>query len=123
MRRLPVNKRLPDEVHKNSTAVDCVFTINLMERTVKKIIECSMAAALFGVAVYPAMAQSSVTVSGVIDTGLMSVSHVGDGTQSRLSAADSILGVSNVCFKSKEDLGNGLNAIFILQAGFTPSRG
>lgn len=89
----------------------------------KKIIECSMAAALFGAAVYPAMAQSSVTLSGVIDTGLMSVSHVGDGTQSRLSAADSILGVSNVGFRGKEDLGNGLNAIFNLQAGFNPSKG
>lgn len=89
----------------------------------KKIINCGLVAALFGVAVSPTMAQSSVTVSGVIDTGLMSVSHVGDGTQSKLSAVNSILGVSNVGFRGKEELGNGLNAIFNLQAGFNPTNG
>jgi len=67
--------------------------------------------------------ERSVTVSGIIDTGVMSVNHVGDGTQSKLSAVDSILGVSNVGFKGKEGLGNGLNAIYQLQAGFNPSTG
>lgn len=89
----------------------------------KKIIKCSMVTALFGIAIHPAMAQTSVTVSGVIDTGLSSVNHVGDGTQSKLSAVNSILGVSNVGIKGKEDLGNGLNAIFNLQAGFNPTNG
>lgn len=80
-------------------------------------------ATLLGAVTCTATAQSSVTVSGVIDTGLMTVNHVGDGTQSKTSAANSILGVSNVGFKGNEDLGNGLGAIYQLQAGFNPTNG
>ncbi|SFB33177.1 Outer membrane protein (porin) [Collimonas sp. OK607] len=89
----------------------------------KKRIKRSMAGALFGAAACPVMAQTTVAVSGVIDTGLSYVNHVGDGTQSKLSAVNSILGVSNIGFRGKEDLGNGLNAIFNLQAGFNPTNG
>lgn len=90
----------------------------------KKMIKCSMVTALFGVAVGPAMAQtSSVTISGVLDTGINYVNHVGDGTQSKVSAVNSILGVSNIGFRGKEDLGNGLSAVFNLQAGFNPTDG
>jgi predicted porin len=68
-------------------------------------------------------AQTSVAVSGVIDTGLSYARNAGNGAQSKLGEADSILGVSNVGFRGKEDLGDGLNAIFNLQAGFNPSNG
>jgi len=70
-----------------------------------------------------ACAQSSVTISGVIDTGLSYASNTGTGTQSTVGAANSILGVSNVGFRGKEDLGNGLSAVFNLQAGFNPTNG
>src|SRR5450830_1480985 len=89
----------------------------------KKIIQFGASAALLGTIACTASAQSSVTVSGVIDTGVMSVSHVGNGKQSELLQADSILGVSNVGFSGKEDLGGGLSSLFNLQAGFNPSDG
>jgi len=90
----------------------------------QRVVKLSVAASLFGAAMGSAMAQqSSVTVSGVIDTGLSSVTHVGDGTQSQLSAVNSILGVSNVGVSGKEDLGGGLNAVFNVQAGFNPTNG
>jgi len=70
-----------------------------------------------------ACAQSSVTISGVIDTGFGYTTNVGTGTQSKVGMLNSILGVSNVGFRGKEDLGGGLNAVFNLQAGFNPTNG
>jgi len=84
----------------------------------------SAAALLVGtLAASGAYAQSSVTVSGVIDTGLSYATNTGNGAQSKVGLADSILGVSNVGFRGKEDLGGGMGAIFNLQAGFNPSNG
>lgn len=68
-------------------------------------------------------AQTSVAVTGMIDTGISYARNAGNGAQSKLGEADSILGVSNVGFRGKEDLGGGLNAVFNLQAGFNPSNG
>jgi len=70
-----------------------------------------------------ACAQSSVTISGVIDTGFGYTSNAGNGSQNKVGALNSILGVSNVGFRGKEDLGGGLNAVFNLQAGFNPTNG
>ncbi|MFJ2987243.1 porin [Collimonas sp. NPDC087041] len=70
-----------------------------------------------------ALAQTSVTVSGVIDTGIGYANNAGNGTQSKVGGTDSILGVSNVGFSGKEDLGGGLSAVFNLQAGFNPTTG
>lgn len=88
-----------------------------------KLIKSSALATLLGAFSCTATAQSAVTVSGIIDTGVMSANHVGNGTQSKFSAANSILGVSNLGFSGNEDLGNGLSAIFQLQAGFNPTSG
>ena len=70
-----------------------------------------------------ACAQSSVTVSGVIDTGLSYATNTGNGTQSTVGVTNSILGVSNIGFRGTEDLGGGLKAVFNLQAGFNPGNG
>ncbi|MCO5401769.1 porin, partial [Ralstonia soli] len=70
-----------------------------------------------------AAAQSSVTLSGVIDTGVSWTNHAGNGSQSLTGMSDSILGVSNFGLSGKEDLGGGVNALFNLQAGFNPSSG
>jgi predicted porin len=70
-----------------------------------------------------ACAQSSVTVSGVIDTGVTHVTNTGNGSQATNALSDSILGVSNVGFSGKEDLGGGMTAIFNLQEGFNVSDG
>ena len=88
-----------------------------------KLIKSGAAATLLGALACTAQAQSSVTLSGFFDTGVMSATHVGDGTNSQVSAVNSILGVSNLGFKGTEDLGSGLNAIFQLQAGFNPTNG
>jgi predicted porin len=70
-----------------------------------------------------AQAQSSVTLYGLIDTGIAVANHTGNGHQTVVKAQDSILGVSAVGFKGSEDLGGGLSAIFNLQMGFDPSNG
>ena len=67
-----------------------------------------------------AMAQSSVTLYGVVDTGLTyskgeesvyGLTHVGGNTNSRLG------------FRGVEDLGNGLKATFNLESGFSADNG
>lgn len=70
-----------------------------------------------------ACAQSSVTISGVIDTGFGYASNAGNGSQTKIGSLNSILGVSNVGFSGREDLGGGLSALFNLQAGFNPTNG
>ena len=67
-----------------------------------------------------AMAQSSVTLYGVLDTGLTyskgeesvyGMTHVGGNVNSRLG------------FRGVEDLGNGLKATFNLESGFSADNG
>ena len=67
-----------------------------------------------------AMAQSSVTLYGVLDTGLTyskgeesvyGMTHVGGNVNSRLG------------FRGVEDLGNGLKATFNLESGFSADDG
>ncbi|MFZ2386576.1 MAG: porin [Polaromonas sp.] len=73
----------------------------------------------------PAMAQStsasSVTLYGIADIALISVSNK-DG--SRLNALDSgILQSSRFGFRGNEDLGGGLSALFVLESGFNLDTG
>ncbi|WP_166884324.1 porin [Massilia sp. CCM 8734] len=82
-----------------------------------------MAAVVSGALASPAMAQGSITVGGVLDTGFMSVSNIGEGSQSKIVAGDGIMGMSHVGVRGKEDLGGGVNAVFTLQAGIKPSKG
>lgn len=61
-----------------------------------------------------AMAQSNVTVYGVVDAGLVGGSQ-GD---TDLTAVESgILAGSRLGFRGTEDLGNGLKAVFVLEYG------
>ncbi|MFZ2386591.1 MAG: porin, partial [Polaromonas sp.] len=73
----------------------------------------------------PAMAQStsasSVTLYGIADVALISVSNK-DG--SRLNAIDSgVLQSSRFGFRGNEDLGGGLSALFVLESGFALDTG
>ncbi|MCP3719179.1 porin [Paraburkholderia sp. CNPSo 3281] len=66
-----------------------------------------------------AKAQSSVTLYGIIDTGLEYVSHVGakgDGLVRMPSITGSL--PSRWGVRGSEDLGEGLKAIFTLESGF-----
>ncbi|MBP0597953.1 porin [Herbaspirillum sp. LeCh32-8] len=67
-----------------------------------------------------ASAQSSVTIYGVVDMGLK-VENAGSGT--RLSMDSGNQSGSRVGFKGTEDLGGGLKANFVLEAGFNADNG
>lgn len=71
-----------------------------------------------------AWAQGSVTLYGIVDTGIEYVSHAN-------AAGDSVVRMPNVTgempsrwgVRGKEDLGGGLSAIFALESGFNMSSG
>jgi predicted porin len=70
------------------------------------------------------MAQSNVTVYGVIDTALAYVSNVNNAGDS-MTKMPSLTGSfpSRIGFRGTEDLGGGLSATFTLESGFTPDMG
>ncbi|OWY28657.1 porin [Herbaspirillum robiniae] len=67
-----------------------------------------------------ASAQSSVTIYGVVDMGLK-VENAGSGT--RLSLDSGNQSGSRIGFRGTEDLGGGLKANFVLEAGFSADTG
>src|SRR5437016_12597124 len=81
-------------------------------------------ALIAGVAVHPAMAQSHVTVYGVLDSGLVYTTHAN-------AAGDSLVkvpgltgsGPSRLGFRGTEDLGGGLQAVFVLENGLAVDTG
>ena len=66
-------------------------------------------------------AQSSVTLYGIIDTGITYISNQGGKSNVRLDSG--INQGSRFGFKGVEDLGSGLKAVFTLENGFDPSTG
>jgi predicted porin len=86
----------------------------------KKIIALAVAALASGAA----FAQSNVTIYGSVDVGF---SHRGDNIKDDVSSKNSIdsgiAGDSLVGFKGVEDLGNGVKALFVLEAGFKADDG
>jgi predicted porin len=87
----------------------------------KKLIALAVVGAL---AAAPAMAQTNVTVYGSVDMGF---SHRGDSYMDHTSSKNSIdagqMAGSRLGFKGVEDLGNGLKALFTLEAGFDADTG
>lgn len=82
-----------------------------------------IALAIAGLASTAAFAQSNVQIYGSIDMGF---AHRGDhiGNQESQNAIDSGISAGNrLGFKGTEDLGNGLKALFTLEAGFTADTG
>jgi predicted porin len=72
--------------------------------------------ALAALAATSAFAQSSVTIWGVADAGIQSVSQ---GGVSKTQLSSSGLSSSQLGFKGTEDIGGGLKASFWLEAGMT----
>ncbi|WP_176079838.1 porin [Paraburkholderia tropica] len=74
-------------------------------------------------AITPAIAhaQSSVTLYGLIDTGIGYVNNLKGG--SVVQATSGRLSGSRWGVKGSEDLGNGLSAVFTLENGFKPTDG
>ncbi len=85
---------------------------------------CAVASALLFAAAGAVQAQSTVQVFGLIDLGVESVSNVGGG-RSTLTRMPSLTGElpSRLGLRGSEDLGGGLKANFVLEAGLTVDAG
>jgi predicted porin len=80
--------------------------------------------AILGTLSANAMAQSSVSVYGSIDGGLRNLTNVNPAGDSQLTMASNGTFRSNrLGFMGSEDLGNGLKANFVLEAGFVTATG
>ncbi|MGO4305011.1 MULTISPECIES: porin [unclassified Cupriavidus] len=82
------------------------------------------AAGLLAAAPLLASAQSSVTLYGVVDTGVEYVSNVGAGGHG-VVRMNTLTGTvpSRWGLRGTEDLGGGLKSIFVLESGFAPDSG
>jgi predicted porin len=71
-----------------------------------------------------AMAQSAVNIYGLVDTGLVYTTNV-NAAGSSITKMPSLSGSfpSRLGFRGTEDLGNGLQAFFVLENGFGPDTG
>jgi predicted porin len=81
-----------------------------------------LALAVLGAFAGAASAQSSVTVYGIVDTGIASTDTGATNGRSTamISGGQS---ASRIGFKGTEDLGNGLKANFVLESGFSSDSG
>ncbi|MBP1203471.1 putative porin [Duganella sp. 1411] len=89
----------------------------------KNSIRCAVAL-MAGMGASAAMAQSNVTVYGLLDTGLVHVTNVNAAGDS-VTKVPSLTGSfpSRIGFRGVEDLGNGLQAVFTLEAGLAMDTG
>ncbi len=83
-----------------------------------------LAAVGLSVAAPLTLAQSDVTLYGLIDVAVEHVTHVGAPPHglSRMPSATGSL-PSRIGFRGSEDLGDGLRAVFVLEQGFAPDQG
>lgn len=86
-----------------------------------------LALAVLGAFAGAAQAQSSVTIYGIVDTGVVYSSKVvnaaANGTGSKFELKSGVVQGSRLGFKGVEDLGGGLSAVFNLEAGFANDTG
>ena len=78
----------------------------------KTLITLAVLAAATGVA----QAQSSVVIYGTVDAGFVSERGGAAGTTNKVDSG--VASASRLGFKGTEDLGSGLSALFVLEAGF-----
>ncbi|MEK6424259.1 MAG: porin [Burkholderia gladioli] len=83
------------------------------------------ATVLLGCVGVTAHAQSSVTLYGLIDSGVTYVNHAATatGSKSLVKYGDGVAQGSRWGIRGSEDLGSGLKAIFILESGFSSGDG
>jgi predicted porin len=84
--------------------------------------EIIAAVALSITAVATARAQSSVTLYGIVDTGLAYI-HNSAGHSSQWRMTTSNLSATDWGLKGTEDLGGGLSALFQIESGFDSTNG
>ena len=83
----------------------------------------SMALVITGLISSSAFAQSSVTLYGIIDTGMRYVSSDNAAGDSNVKLVNSAITASRIGFKGSEDLGAGNKINFRLENGFNPDTG
>lgn len=89
----------------------------------KKIALTTLTAALAILSASSTAQAQNVTLYGVIDTGIETVSNTAaGGTITRLPSNTGIF-ASRWGMRGREDLGNGLAAVFTLESGFSPDTG
>ncbi|WP_034300493.1 porin [Herbaspirillum sp. RV1423] len=91
----------------------------------KKSLSAAVCTGLFlGAASAAAVAQSSVTIYGIIDTGVEYLNHTNAAGQGKLRTLP-LTGLlpSRIGFRGTEELGGGLRAFFNLESGFVPTTG
>ncbi|QBR02454.1 porin [Paraburkholderia pallida] len=92
-------------------------------RARRRVARCGLAMLVAGLA-SAAHAQSSVTLYGVIDTGVEYVTNVGPKKSSVVRVPTLTASLPSLWgLRGKEDLGGGLSAVFVLESGFAPSQG
>lgn len=79
-----------------------------------------IALAIFGLVSIPAVAQSNVTVYGLID-GALAYGKSGDSKFTGIH--NDVLSGNRFGLKGSEDLGNGLRTVFVLEQGFAVGNG
>jgi predicted porin len=83
-----------------------------------------LALAVAGALTGAAQAQSAVEVYGIVDMGLVrEVGSVAGGTAGGNKISSGAQSGTRLGFKGKEDLGNGLKALFVLETGIAADRG
>jgi predicted porin len=92
-----------------------------LENLMKRFALTSLSLALLGAAGV-AQAQNSVTLYGVVDTGIGYV-HNADGNEKEVAMINGNLSGDRWGLKGTEDLGGGLKAIFQLENGFNVGNG
>lgn len=80
-----------------------------------------VALAVLGALAGTASAQSSVTVYGVVDAGIVAEKGGAGGSVTKLTSG--VASGSRIGFKGSEDLGGGLSALFLLENGFAVDNG
>jgi predicted porin len=81
-----------------------------------------LAAAIGGIFAVPAYAQSSVTLYGIVDTGVTYVNNAGKAG-AVVAMQSGVAQGSRWGLKGAEDLGGGLKAVFQLEDGFNVNNG
>lgn len=79
-----------------------------------------IALAVAGLMSAPVMAQSNVTIYGIVDLGMV---YAKQGDNKFRGIDSGVISASRLGFKGSEDLGNGLTAKFQLEYGITPDVG
>ena len=85
---------------------------------------CSAVALMCGLAAASASAQTAVQIYGIVDSGIAHMTNVnaaGDSVTKIPSLTSSF--PSRIGFRGTEDLGNGLQAFFVLENGFAVDTG